>query len=266
MNRLSHLVRTIDPRIKTHQAMLVVAAGSAATALAVGGDLGDAIRAGVAAGLAWALGRELHPDNQQAALVGALIGGLFEAVVGGAGFGVLWLLLVFLRIIIRTTGAEPTILDLVLNLVIVGFVADSLPGFIAALGVVVALFISSELPLPPKRSLRPWSIAYAGAALVGLVLSSAPTGPVTPGAAWLLASIALLTATGLLGSPRPTAVGDIDRVELNGGRLRLGRIELVALVSVIVVSSTGSGITVIAPAFAAIVGAGAFSLKELVSS
>ncbi len=266
MNRLTGLQRVFDPRILTHRTIAIIGVASGALSLALGGELIDAFWSGIAAGLAWALARELHPDNNLAALAAGVIAGVFQALVGGVGLGVCYLLIVYLRIIVRTTGKTPTTFDLMLNLVVVLFVSNTLPGFLASLGVALALFLSPILPSPSPKSHRMWAAAYAALALTSLAFSSSPEAPDPSGATWLLFSISMLLSIGLFPATRPTSVGDMDGEPLDGGRLRLGRIELIALLAVVTISTLGAGVVPAAPAFAAVVATGAFGIREFVSS
>lgn len=267
MNRLTGLQRIFDPlRYRSHRTIALIGVASGALALAVGGGFTDAFWSGIAAGLGWAIARELHPDSDMAGLAAGGIAGVFQALVGGVALGVCYLLIVYLRIIVRTTGKAPTTFDLVLNLVIVLFVADTLPGFLAALGVALALFLSPILPKPSPSSHRMWAFAFAATALIGLVFGRAPEVPDPSGAMWLLFSVSMLAAVGLLSEARPKSVGDEDGEPLDGGRLRLGRVELIALLVVVAISTLGSGIGPAAPAFAALLATGAFRIRELVSS
>lgn len=266
MHRFTHLFRTFDPRLKTHQAITVIGIASGALALAVGGDLIDGVRAGFAAGIAWSIGRELHPDSQMAGLTAGVIGGIFEALVGGAMFGAAWLLIVMLRIITRSTGADPLPIDLAVNLVLVLLFSDSVVGFMASLGIAVALFISPALPRPGPRSHRVWGAAFVVVALVGGAFAALGDPESAPGASWLLLSVSLLLSIGLFAPEHVKSVGDIDHEPLDDARVRLARIELIALVVVIAITTVGSGIAAIAPAFAALAAAGAFRIRELVAS
>ncbi|HEY5652676.1 MAG TPA: hypothetical protein VIW46_14620 [Acidimicrobiia bacterium] len=266
MHRYSSLMRIFDPRIRTHRTIALIGIASGALALALGGELVDGFWAGIAAGLAWAIARELHPDNNLAGMAAGAIGGVFEALVGGVGLGVCWLLIVFVRIIVRTTGAAPKTPDLVVNLIVVLVVSTTLPGFLAGLGVAVALFLSPILPNPAPKTHRTWAVAYVAAALTGLVLSPALASPASSGATWLLFSLSMIASVGLFSSTRPKSVGDIDGVPLDGARLRLGRIELIALLVVVTVTTLGAGVVPAAPAFAAVFATGAFSIRELVAS
>ena len=267
MTRFTGLQRIFNPlQYRTHQTIVVIGVASGALALAVGNPLVEAFWSGIAAGLGWVIARELHPDNNMAALAAGVIAGVFQALVGGVGLGLCYLLIVFLRIIVRTTGKAPTTGDLVFNLVIVLFVSNTLPGFLAALGIALALFLSPMLPKPSPASHRLWAFAYAAIALTGLAFSPPPEAPDPAGAWWLLFSVSMLAAVGLLPATRPKSVGDIDGEPLDGGRLRLGRIELIALLVVMTITTTGSGIAPAAPAFAALLAAGVFGIRDLVSS
>jgi hypothetical protein len=266
MSRFTGLQRIFDPRIATHRTTVIIGVASGALALAVGGDLIDGVWAGIAAGLGWAIARELHPDNNMAALAAAVIAGFFQALVGGVGLGACYLLIVFLRIIVRTTGKTPTTFDLVLNLVVVLFVSNTLPGFLAGLGVALGLFLSPMLPNPSPKSHRTWAVAYVAIALTGLVFSPAPEPPDATGATWLLFSIAMLASVGLFSATRPKSIGDVDGEPLDGARLRLGRLEVTALLVVITITTLGAGVVPLAPAFAAVLATGGFAIKELVAS
>lgn len=267
MQRFTGLQRIFNPlQYRTHQAIVVIGIASGALALAVGNDFVDAFWSGIAAGLGWVLARELDPDNDFAGLAAGVIAGVFQALVGGVGLGVCYLLIVFLRIIVRTTGVAPTTFDLLLNLVVVLFVSNTLPGFMASLGVALALFLSPALPNPSPKQHRIWAFAFAAIALTGLAFSPPPEAPDPTGAAWLLFSLSMLASIGLFPPTRPKSVGDFTGEPLDGARLRLGRIELVALLVVMTITTVGSGISPVAPAFAAVLASGVFGIRALVSS
>lgn len=267
MNRFTGLQRIFNPlQYRTHRTIVVIGIACGALALAIGNEFIEAFWSGIAAGLGWALARELHPDSDIAGLAAGVIAGAFQALEGGVGLGVCYLLIVFLRIIARTTGRAPTTADLVFNLVIVLFVADTLPGFLAALGVALALFLSPMLPKPSPSSHRIWAFGFAAVALTRLAFGAALEAPDASGASWLLFSISILAAVGLWPATRPTSVGDADGEPLDGGRLRLGRFELIALLVVMTVMTVGSGIAPAAPAFSAVFASGVFRIRELASS
>lgn len=261
MRRFTHLGRVFDPRIRSHRIVLVIAAGAGALSFAFGGDFFDAVFAAGAAGLGWAVAREIAPDHLMPSFYAAVGAGVFQVLVGGVGLGTLYLVLVFLRILIRTTGAAPKTSDLAGNLVVALFFSGTLPGLIAALGIATALWLSPILPRPGPTDHRIWAVGYAIVPLIGFALSSGTTLPDSTGAGWLLFSISVLASIGLFGEARPRSVGDIDGEPLDGARLRLGRIELVTLLVVMTVATLGSANAVIAPAWWAVMAAGASEIR-----
>ena len=260
--RYTHLGRTFDLRTRTHLAIALIGIASGVFALAIGNDLLGGVQAGIAAGLSWALARELHPPNDPSALVAGVIGGVFQATVGGVALGACYLLIVMLRIIVRTLGSAPKTSDLALHLPVVLFVSDTVPGFLAALGLSIALFLSPSLPKPAPRSHRVWGIAFAAVAFTGLVINTASEPDQSTNAGWTLFAIAMVASLRLIPATRPESVGDIDRKPLDGSRLQLGRIELVALLAVIAIATAGAGVTSTAPALAAVIGTGLFASKR----
>lgn len=266
MHRFTHLARVFDPRLRSHQIVLVIAAGSAALSFAFGGGPFDAVFAAGAAGLGWAIAREIAPDHVMPSFYAALGAGVFQVLVGGVGIGTLYLVLVFLRILVRTTGAAPKTSDLAGNLLVALFFSSTLPGLIAALGIATALWLSPILPRPGPKDHRIWAVGYAIVPLVGFALSPPPTVPDSTGAGWLLFSISVLASIGLFGEARPTSVGDIDREPLDGARLRLGRLELVTLLVVMAVATLGSANAVVAPAWWAVMATGVRQIRDRSSS
>ncbi len=260
--RYTHLGRTFDLRTRTHLAIALIGIGSGAFALAIGNDLLGGVRAGIAAGLAWALARELHPDNNPSALLAGVIGGVFQATVGGVALGVCYLMIVSLRVIVRTLGAAPKASDLALHLPVVLFVSDTIPGFLAALGLSIAMFLSPSLPRPAPRSHRAWGVAFTAVALAGLAINTASEAGQATAGGWVLFAVAMVASIRLFPTTRPESLGDIDRKPLDGSRLKLGRIELVALLAVIAVTTAGAGVMSTAPALAAVIGTGLFASKR----
>lgn len=262
LQRYSTLTRSLDPALATHQVLAVIALASFSLGTIGGRGVGGGVTAGVAAVLGWALARELAPDDQFPAMAAGVGAGVFQALVGGVGLGVGWLVLVFLRILVRSVGAAPTTLDLVANLMVAVFVANTVPGLLAALGVALALFLSPILPRPSPTSHRAWGVAVGVLALVSFAFSPAPVESTATGAGWLLAALAGLGSVGLVAEPRPVSLGDLDGQPLDGARLRLARLELVALLLVIVVSTLGAGINSVAPALFAVLAAGISGIRS----
>lgn len=120
MPPLSALGRPLDPSWPTNRAVMVLvpAAGLGAAlwaALGPGGSPTDAAWTGFgwAAALfgAWALARELAPDDQGVAFAAMAAGGVVVATVPQAGLWLLFTALFQARLVNRTVGPEPTGLD-----------------------------------------------------------------------------------------------------------------------------------------------------------
>jgi hypothetical protein len=131
------LSRIIDPRVQNNVLALGIAivAGVAALAARLLDDTGtvesllDAFGAGVAVFLAWALGRELDPDNDSSALVAEL--GAFALWFWlPSSAGLLFATLILVRLIVRSTGRAPTRGDLIFAaLVTAGTVAVAVSSY-----------------------------------------------------------------------------------------------------------------------------------------
>ena len=118
--RITSIGRPVDPAWPTNQAILILSLTVllvvAAFRIVFGGlAFLPALVAGSFAGgsvfLAWAFARELDPDHDLAAFVGALIALPAWELLGSPGFTSLVLLLLGLRIVNRTVGPPARPLD-----------------------------------------------------------------------------------------------------------------------------------------------------------
>ncbi|MBZ0300661.1 MAG: hypothetical protein K8J31_13010 [Anaerolineae bacterium] len=167
---LTHLGRTIDPRIPSNRFVLVAAGlGMIATGLyrlTVGLPVSQAVVGAVGAGiftmLAWAIGRELDPDHNLSASIAAVLmiatmltGGMPNLLLTGV-------VVALLRVIIRSTGLSPRITD-ALALIALMAVSIALDGY-WVIGLVVSLTFLLDALLP--ESDRSTSLIFAAVALV----------------------------------------------------------------------------------------------------
>jgi len=163
----SSLWRALSPRNRSHLLILglaaLVFAGVLAVRLAGGANAAEATKAAVNPAvmlfLGWAVARELDPDSPRSAFVAAAAcGGILLA--GSAPAGVSVALLVALRIVVRSTGKAPTLVDLVGLTVLAAAIALTPRGWIGGVIVAAALAWDSRLPEPGTRR------NHAGAAVV----------------------------------------------------------------------------------------------------
>lgn len=159
VERLSSLTRSIDLDYPTNRAIVIISllflSGIVGFQLFLGIDISAAfysgLRAGVSVFIAWAFARELDPDNELSAF--------FAAFLGCAGFLffpapfllVLFLELLLIRIVNRSTGMPSKTSDSLAVLLLSGWI--SLQGnWIFGLFTSLAFFLDSFLPAPNRHN------------------------------------------------------------------------------------------------------------------
>lgn len=233
LTSITALARTIDPRLRTHQFHMAVAVLGGLIVLAVEierqGSAGEALRpainAGVTVFLAWAIAREIDPDEARTANLAAVL------AVGGrlvAGPGNLTALVVFLlaaRIALRSTGLAPTMLDSFVFLPLVAFIAgQTVTGWIAALTLAYAIARDHRLPDPAGGRSLVAAFVVSATASGGVIATGAfGEGWAVP-EAWSLALAAagLIAALALPGYI-PMSKADFTGEMLDFFRLRSSR-------------------------------------------
>lgn len=278
MTDITALGRSIDPRYPTVRAIMLLAAAVAGAGgllhLVSGASLPEsvtwAINAGMILFLTWALGRELDPDHDLSAFVGA---GL--AIIGLWRFdppsllAILWLLLV-LRLVNRTVGLPARLLDSLGTLGLGAWLSWQ-GGWLYGL-ITAAAFLLDGLLLP---SLRYHLIAAAlmlAATVILTILSGAAflgSGPASAGdlvPALALAAVAGLFLVVIVTSREPRAVGDATGRPLNPRRVRAAQI-LALLTGLLAAWWNGaSGVEALLPLWAAMLGASLYRLAMLILS
>lgn len=180
LHRMTSLGRRLDPAWPTNRAVLILmpigAAASAAWSWWAGpGELVAAAWAalfGAAAVLGtWALGRELAPDDQRAAFVALALGVPAALLVEGASLALLFSGMLLTRMVTRSVGPPPTVLDALAVTGLVGWTAVSLGA--ADVWLVAALAFAIDAHLPGGRG-RAWVFAVACTVLAGLHIAVLP--------------------------------------------------------------------------------------------
>lgn len=201
LHRTTSLGRPLDPKWPTNRAVLILmpigAAASAAWSWWV--EPGDLVAAAWAAlfGAAavfgtWALGRELAPDDQRAAFVALALGVPAALLVEGASLALLFSGLLLTRMVTRSVGPPPTVLDSVAVTGLVAWTAISLGA--PDVWVVAALAFAIDAHLPGGRG-RAWLFAAACMVLAGLQIAVLPR--LAPGLAASVSTSAAGSATTL---------------------------------------------------------------------
>jgi hypothetical protein len=186
---------------------------------------------------AWAMGRELAPDDQASAFVALAIAIVVMLLVGPAapGYGllVLFTVLGLVRQVNRTTGLEARISDsfllIGLSVWVIYLTANPLFGLVACLSFVLDGYLVSPLR-------RQWTFALVamGAVVVYMVDHDSSGGIYsTPDTLpqWTAALIAVVFALNILLKKSVSSVSDVGRKPLSPARVRGGM--TVALIAIV---------------------------------
>lgn len=261
----------IDPSYPTNRAIaalaLVVAIAGAIWQLISGAALLESALWGIGAGfvpfLTWALGRELDPDHDLSAFVGAglvLIAFLLPDML--SLLVILWLLAV-LRIVNRSVGLPAKPLD---SLAVLGLGAwlTWQGTWIAGLVTAVAFLLDSLLS-PPLRC----HLFASGLALVATVVLSIFQGDMAmeSGTTMLVVSFSIVVAGLFLPVIATTreveAVGDATGTVLNPRRVQAAQVLALLTGLLFVWWDAASGVLTLLPLWAAMVGVGVYRLASL---
>jgi hypothetical protein len=216
---------------------------------------------GAAAFLAWALARELDPDHDLAAFVGALLALPVVLLTGAPGFASILLLLVALRIVNRTVGPPARPLDTIAILGLAGWVAWQ-GDWIGCLVLSLALLLDGTVTVPHRPHL---AAAGAALALTGVAATRSGFPPSIAGTSWISLSALLLVLPFLrvmASSGKPRTLADVGATPLQGKRVRWAQ-ALGLLYVVLPVALHGKpGLAAVSPAWAALTGCGLYALAS----
>jgi len=270
LNRWTSIGRPVEPKWPTNRAIvilaLVSAAGVAVAGTALAGDpLPESSLAGLVAGaavfLAWALARELDPDQDLSAFVGALLVLPAVLLLGAPRFASVLLALLALRIVNRTVGPPARPLDTLAVLGLAGWVAWS-GDWIGCFVLFLALLLDGTVAVPHRTHL---AAAGAALALTGVAASRSGFPPAVSGGSWitLFALLLLLPFLRVIGSSKqPRTLTDIGARPLDGRRVRLA--QALGLLAVVLATALSGreGLAAVSPVWAALAGCGLYALAS----
>lgn len=230
---------------------------------AVGSAWGEPVTVGLATFLSWAIGREIDPDRVVIANLSCIAGGVLALVVPGVSAGAMYLVLVAIRVVVRTTGLAPRWTDLAAHLPIAVWLARSPSGWATGMALAFALGLDACRPPHAQRSQLWWSAATAVAVTITTTLSGALGDWTPPRTPLLILAVAGLVATRTIVSPEPvSSVGDLTGGPLDPSRLRLGRTMALVTVATTALVAGETGIEALAPVWAVLVTAGTLRLRR----
>ncbi len=248
MAPISHLQRNIDLSLTSNRWAVGLFGGGALAGwlrAADDGRLTSAMVTAFVAFFAWALGRELDPDETTTALVAgiATIAASLMITPGGAIASLATLLAC--RILARTTGRPMTLIDVMAVFAIGGYAAFR-PGWIAAVGVAVAMVVDQRLSAALDQE-TPLAVQFWAGAVLGLataVVAGVTDATWIAPSAWGWTVVALGLAGGLSRiHPGPLdSVGDLTRRTLSPPRIRTARIAAIAIAVVAVLTEGMEGV------------------------
>lgn len=229
--RLTSIARPVDPRYPTNRALLVVLPLIGVASVGLTGLLGldgGALRAALismlVAFVAWAVTRELAPDDNAAAFLALALAWLAFLFVGTESLLLAFVAIVLVRIVNRSTGLPARPLDTVTVAGLSAWAAVSLEQHLVLLLAAAAFTLNATLASPQRHH---FLVALACLAGYGWLCVSGP--PFTPAPLALpdwSAAAALAAATLWVVSRigEPASVSDVHAQRLDGARVRAGLI------------------------------------------
>jgi len=242
---ITNLGRPIDPRYPSNRTILGL--GAIATAAAwfrwSTDQLWDSLLAaglvGVLVVMAWAFTREIDPDRPTSATLAGASTLVVAMVVEGIAVLPMVGLLIAARILVRSTGKPPTVLDLIALIAGSFILGRTGAGWVAALVLAFATARDRTLPgLPTSRLARiaaPFLIAIIASISVALFSEEMWQPP-----AWWMIGLGVV---GLLAGLFMPPYTPVSRCDLRGEPLeprRLQSARRVALAGAVLISALGS--------------------------
>lgn len=209
MRQITGLARILDMRYPSNRVAVLVTLAAAIVGFVAGENrVSAAISLAGASFLGWTIAREIDPDRPLSASISAPIAGVVAWIDLDRGhapaLGAIFLTLVATRVLVRSTGRPPTVVDLVVNLGVVAWLSSVSLAWAAGVALAVAIVLDTRMEPPaPPRNLWFGALIGAVATVAAGILWEPPlwTAPAT--AEWVPMVIGL---TGALFLVRPEAV------------------------------------------------------------
>lgn len=220
---LTGLGRPVDPRVPSNRlaiigtlfAGLVVTAVNWASAGSV--DLATTFSTVVAVFLAWAIGRELDPDNPRSAALGMALSLAAGLIVGAAALGAM-VVLIGLRILVGSVGRQLTAADYVVVVGVATFAGTHPSMWPSALLLAVALLVDRP------RHARLLVATLIGASVTGAALWSPAIGLNGSLSGLVVATLGVLASLAALPGGRVRSTTDSGNSVISSDRVALARL------------------------------------------
>lgn len=203
--------------------------------------------------LAWAIGREIDPDDTGSAGIATLIV-VPLTVLGGPSLASAFAILLACRIAVRTTGISPHLIDGAVLTVVAGYLGAR-PETWPALGTLILAVITDRYAHPPGPDRTLWfGMAMIAAAIGTAVWFGDPPGWVLPTVAeWIVLGATAVAGFLAVVNIRPVqSRTDFHDQTLSDSRLRFGRVLVLFTLVVGAVYLGGPIVPTLTPAWAAV--------------
>lgn len=260
--RVTAIGRAIDLEYRSNRyvvfASVVAGVVAGLVALLGGDDIGKAASIGVVAGLAafaaWAVAREVDPDNTATAGMAAPLA-LIALLIGEPYLAAVFAVLLGARIAARPTGLPPKPVDGVLVVGLAGYVATTPYGLVAVGGLATAAGLDAGLDgAAGWRRWLPAGVLAAGA-LAAAIAGEWP-GWTTPGLGAIVLVVVAGAGMAAMRRGTPTSTCDHTGEPLDPGRLRAARMIAILVALTYAVTGGGAAVAGLAPVFVAFAAAG----------
>jgi hypothetical protein len=251
LSHITHVGRSIDLGRGSNVFAILAPLGGALVVYGLDtNDLRRAVSTGLATFAGWAIARELDPDRPRSAVLAAIAAPVAALVVGTPAPAPLFVVMVTLRILVRSTGLPPKTTDLAVLVVAAVAVGDTPWGWAAGILLAFAMVRDAALPGDPPPNIGLWGAALAVGVTARVALGDSL-------GAWEMPETSSLgvLAAGLAGAvvvirPIPVlALADWTKRSLEPSRLGEGARFGILAGTLSAVASGGPGIVAIAPLF-----------------
>ncbi len=219
--------------------------------------VGNVVGAFAALFLAWAVARELDPDENLSASIALVLA--FVALLQ-FGFASAWLVggvLLGTRLIVGTVGVSVRWGDAGVLALLAAYV-----GYRYASWIVIAVIVVGAVMAGGRRRV-PAGVMVATGGVIGLAFTNASAGFVAPSGETLAALVGVVAAIVILwNGPPPASLTDLREKSIERDRLLTGRVA--ATVGVVVVSFQTGFFAAVSPVAAALLAAAAVRLVRFV--
>jgi hypothetical protein len=251
LSDFTHIGRVFDLRCVSNRFALLAPMVAGVVVFAFDtSDLRRAVIAALVTFAAWATARELDPDRPRSAELAAVFAPLVTVVLGAPAAAPLFVAMLSVRIVVRSTGLPPKTTDLAVLTLGSILVADTPWGWAAGIVLAFAMVRDAALPGEPPLNAGLWGSALAIGVTIRVALADGLgiwTVPDT--AAFLTMAVGLAGAVIVLQPVPVLSLGDWTKEPLDPRRLREGALFGIMTAVVAVAASGAFGVVAVAPLF-----------------